>query len=201
MTLFRIHGNAPAAEFYLISYHHRVHEYRVPDFLSGRPNWVPPPTLSPVSEPPPPFGSKGGDTRLRGRRWGDPIPTKGQTLKLRKLWSPENGVSRLLGLPSNDGVPQFTTVYLFRHFLLLLRTRVTNIKEIFSRKHLDTIKNTCFLDIGGSLKTILTTGWLSCKIRYGTVIITRCLNRGKRKSNRVYNNVLKMQDLETVFQK
>jgi hypothetical protein len=28
----------------------------------------------------PPFGTKGGHTRLRGRGWADPIPTKGETL-------------------------------------------------------------------------------------------------------------------------
>jgi hypothetical protein len=40
--------------------HHRV--YRVPDFLSGRPNWLPPPPHPPASVVPP-FWFRGGYTR------------------------------------------------------------------------------------------------------------------------------------------
>ena len=50
---------------------HRVD--RVPDFLSSRPNWLPHPLTR--SKYCPPFGSRGGHTRLR-----EPIWTKGQTL-------------------------------------------------------------------------------------------------------------------------
>ncbi len=50
----------------------QVHVPLTPGFLSSRQNWVTPPS---------PLGSNGGrHTRLRVRGWGDPIPTKGQTL-------------------------------------------------------------------------------------------------------------------------
>jgi hypothetical protein len=57
--------------------------YRVPGFLSCRPNWLPPPPQPQASVAIPPFGfRRGGHTRLRERGRGRPIPipTKGQTL-------------------------------------------------------------------------------------------------------------------------
>jgi hypothetical protein len=52
--------------------------YRVPGFLSSRPNWVPP--LPHPQEIGAPLVVKGGrHTPLRGRGWGHPIPTMGQT--------------------------------------------------------------------------------------------------------------------------
>ncbi len=53
---------------------HRV--YRVPGFLSSRPNWLPPPP-QPQASVVPPF-SRGGDTRERDD--GEAIRTKAQTL-------------------------------------------------------------------------------------------------------------------------
>ncbi len=59
--------------------YHRL--YRVPGFLFSRPNWVPPLPRPQASIAPLPLGVQvGGHTRSRGRGWGDPIPTKGQTL-------------------------------------------------------------------------------------------------------------------------
>jgi hypothetical protein len=55
-------------------YMHRV--YRVPGFLSSRPNWVPPPHRTAREYfSSPPFGSKGEDTLARG---GGGNPKKGQ---------------------------------------------------------------------------------------------------------------------------
>ncbi len=48
---------------------HKV--YRVPDFLSSCPNWVPPPPYPLESvAPSPPVDPRGRHTRLRGRGWG-----------------------------------------------------------------------------------------------------------------------------------
>jgi hypothetical protein len=58
---------------------HKV--YRVPGFLSSRPNGSPHP-LSTYREccSPPPLGPRGRYTRLRERGWvGDPVPPMGQT--------------------------------------------------------------------------------------------------------------------------
>jgi hypothetical protein len=49
--------------------------------LYSRPNWVPPPPPPPRECSSSPFRVQGGrHSRLRWRGWGDPIPTKGQTL-------------------------------------------------------------------------------------------------------------------------
>jgi hypothetical protein len=47
---------------------HRV--YRVPGFLSSRPNWVPPPPLPLGSVAPSPFGSEGETHSLAGEGVG-----------------------------------------------------------------------------------------------------------------------------------
>ncbi len=55
--------------------------YRVPGFLSSRPNWVPPLPQPQGSVAPPPFGFKGKrHTRLRRRGWGGPNSDEGKTL-------------------------------------------------------------------------------------------------------------------------
>ncbi len=51
--------------------------YRVPGFLSSRPNWVPPPHMQ--ASVAPPLWVQGG-TLVCGGWVGDPIPKKGQTL-------------------------------------------------------------------------------------------------------------------------
>jgi hypothetical protein len=54
---------------------------RVPGFLSSRSNWIRPTPLRQASVVSPPwFRGWGGHTRLRERRWEDPIWTRGQTL-------------------------------------------------------------------------------------------------------------------------
>jgi hypothetical protein len=53
--------------------------YRVPGFLSSRPNWVPPPPHPLGSVAPLPFWVQGINTLSCGG-WRDPIPTKEQTL-------------------------------------------------------------------------------------------------------------------------
>ncbi len=57
-------------------------DYRVPGFLSSRPNWIPRPF--PASESCPSFGSKGGAHSLAGKGGEEPIQTKGQTAKPAK---------------------------------------------------------------------------------------------------------------------
>jgi hypothetical protein len=60
---------------------HRV--YKMPGFLQSRPNCIPPPPHpqgSVAHPPPPPVGPRGETHSLGGGEWGDPIPTKRQTL-------------------------------------------------------------------------------------------------------------------------
>jgi hypothetical protein len=72
-TRIRTYTGTGVYEMHLHLYHSL---YRVPSFLSSRPNWVPPPL--PFS--PPPLWVQGGDTlACSGREWGEPIPTMGQT--------------------------------------------------------------------------------------------------------------------------
>jgi hypothetical protein len=62
----------------IICFTHNHWLYRVPGFPSKRPNWVPP---HPQASAPTPLWVQGiRHIRLRGRVWGDPIPTEGKTL-------------------------------------------------------------------------------------------------------------------------
>ncbi len=78
--------------------------YRVPGFLSSRPNWLPPP-LHPQAGVAPPPGSRGGDTLDCGRGGvGEPIRMKGQTLWYSTLSS--NFINRSLqNYKSSSTVP------------------------------------------------------------------------------------------------
>ncbi len=58
-----------------VPYCHRV--YRVPGFLSSRPNWLFSPPHLQASVAPPPLVPMEGHTRLRYRERGEPIRTKG----------------------------------------------------------------------------------------------------------------------------
>ncbi len=62
---------------YIVVRNHGV--FRVPGFLSNRPNWVPPFPHLQGSVALPPFGSR-GDTLAGWGGGGDPIPMKGQRL-------------------------------------------------------------------------------------------------------------------------
>jgi hypothetical protein len=70
-------------EYKNFSHDHRV--YRVPGFLSSRPNWLPPPIHPQASiafSPPPPLVPGGGTHSLAGEGTGggEPIRRKRQTL-------------------------------------------------------------------------------------------------------------------------
>jgi len=58
-----------------------VYEHRVPECLSLRRNWIPPPSLTRQASAPPPLDPKGGEYSLAGEGGGGPNRTIG-----RKDW-------------------------------------------------------------------------------------------------------------------
>ncbi len=99
--------------------------YRVPGFLSSRPNWVSPPP-HPQASVATTFWVQGGHTLLRGREWGDPIPTNGQTLCLCPR---ENYYKRHFRSRNAFSLQKCRSIFSLQHFI---------------RKVSKTPKNWCF---------------------------------------------------------